>query len=590
MASDAVPAETQRTFHVILSAALMQGWALYGLHLSVEGKAWPATDPAWLFALYAAALFVPITVQILAEHIRDRIVWWSSGGVFAAFCYFGWHHGAHEVDQVPSMALLADAVPQFFVLGLLWLLALPFLQCRLLEGGWRPNYRTLFAAAWRNKLTLGEAGVFTGLFWLLLVLWAGLFKMLDIDFFAKLFVKAIFIYPVTALVFGSALSLIGSLARLVTVVLEQVLNVLKWLAVIAGLILALFTIALTAKLPNLVETGARAIGAAWLLGLTAVMVLLVNAAYRDGQVERPYPRWLGVGQRAVLPLLVIIVLTACYAMYLRIDAHGLTVSRFWGCVVAAAGCIYAAGYAYAAVRGTPWMAGIERINIVAALFLIGVIALALTPVLSPYRLAANSQAERALQPLATTEAGYHRNTPFEYLRFSTGSYGRARLIELTSLQDHPRAEEINSAARLALASKGRSYESEKVDPRPALAAMPIYPEMRSLEPELLATMAADLEVWNDELHFNRSEVALHGLYLDMNDDGIEEFVLLAPSQGVLYTRSASARWSKVGKMQSIAETVDLRAAIKAGQVKTTLPRWRELEVGNSRFRIGDPGN
>lgn len=65
-----------------------------------------------------------------------------------------------------------------------------------------------------------------------------MFSLLYIRFFEKLFKMPIFIYPVTALTFGFALYMIGSLTRLVGVVLEQLLNVLKWLAVIAGLILA----------------------------------------------------------------------------------------------------------------------------------------------------------------------------------------------------------------------------------------------------------------------------------------------------------------------------------------------------------------
>jgi hypothetical protein len=584
MASNASVA-TQRTFRLILIVALIQGAALYGLHLSVRNEFWPGTDWAWLFGLYAVALFAPATVQILAEQVRDRTVWWSAGGMSAVFFYFGWHRGAQTVSELRGPRALEDAFPQLIVLGLLWLLLLPFLQCRLLEGRWWPNYRALFAAAWRNKLTLGEAGVFTGLFWLLLALWSVLFKMLDIDFFSKLFQQPGFFYPVTAVVFGLALCLIGSLTRLVTVVLEQVLSVLKWLAVLAGLILALFTAALVAKLPTLIVTGARAIGAAWLLWLTAVMVLLVNAAYRDGQVERPYPRALGVALRAVLPLLVVIALTAVYAMYLRIDAHGLTVSRFWGCVVAAAALVYAVGYAYVAVRGTPWMAGIERINIGAALFLIVVIALALTPILSPYRLAANSQFARVLSAAQAKvdDAGSYNKTSFNYLRSSAGGYGRARLAELSTLQGHPRADEIRKAARAALEATTRDGPPRELDLGARLAAMPIYPEARRLDSELLSTLTADPEVGWD---FKRSDVALHGLYIDMNDDGQDEFVLLAGSAAMLYTRSAAERWSSVGRLQRLTGTADLGAALAAREVKTVLPRWRELEVGQSRFHIG----
>jgi hypothetical protein len=92
----------------------------------------------------------------------------------------------------------------------------------------------LFTYAWRNKLVLGEAALFTGLFWLLLFLWQMLFHMLGINYFRELFEEPIFVYPVTSLAFGSALHLIGSIERLTAVVLEQLLNVLKWLGLLAG--------------------------------------------------------------------------------------------------------------------------------------------------------------------------------------------------------------------------------------------------------------------------------------------------------------------------------------------------------------------
>jgi hypothetical protein len=72
-------------------------------------------------------------------------------------------------------------------------------------------------------------------------------------------------FPLTSLAFGCALHLVGSIERLTAAILEQLLNVLKWLVLVAGPLLLFFTIALVFKLPNLVFTGQKAIGAAWLL-------------------------------------------------------------------------------------------------------------------------------------------------------------------------------------------------------------------------------------------------------------------------------------------------------------------------------------
>src|SRR5262249_5890578 len=248
----------------------------------------------------------------------------------------------------------------------------------------------------RNKITLAEAAAFTGLFWLLLALWQTLFHMLQINFFRDLFQEPIFVYPVTALVFGIALHLIGAIERLVSVVLEQILNVLKWLAIVAGVLLALFTLALLAKLPGLVFQGQKAIGATWLLWLIAVVVLFLNAAYRDGTLAQPYPRWIGQGLRFVVPLTVVIALTAAYSLLIREHHYGLTVQRFWALVVAAAAILSSVGYSAAALSKGAWFARMAQVNVGVALALIATIAIALTPLASPYRLAANSQYQRIL--------------------------------------------------------------------------------------------------------------------------------------------------------------------------------------------------
>src|ERR1700685_2984309 len=375
---------------LILLAAVIQGWMLYGLHHAIKGHHWPATDQAWLIALYALAVFIPLTVQLLADQARAAAFWRLLAILAIAFFYFGWHHGA----SVSSTG--ADPVAggqQYFSLALLltvlWLLALPFAQSRLATGRWTVQYSSLFANAWRNKLVLAEAALFTALFWLLLFLWQMLFHMLGIDYFRELFEEPIFIYPVTSLTFGCALHLIGSIERLTSIVLEQILNVLKWLGLLAGVILAFFTVALVFKLPGLVFTGKKAIGAAWLLWLTAVVVLLLNAAYRDGSVLQPYPKWIALFLRVVVPFTVIISLTALYALTMRSRHYGLTVERVWAFVVAGAALLYSVGYSLSAFRAGAWLAGMARVNVIVAIALIAVISAALTPLLSPYRLAAN---------------------------------------------------------------------------------------------------------------------------------------------------------------------------------------------------------
>ena len=578
---------------VILIAAVVQGWALYGLHRAIVSHVWPATEPAWLLALYAVAVFVPVSVQLLAEYARGSLLWRLLVLLGVAWFGFGWHHGAAVADQPgEGFASTGDCFPLAFELTVLWLLVLPFLQTRLASGSWRPDYRALFSNAWRNKITLAEAALFTGLFWLILFLWQSLFHMLRIDFFQELFREPVFVYPATSLAFGCALHLIGSIDRLVAAVLEQILNVLKWLALVAGALLALFTLALLPRLPGLIFTGQKAIGAVWLLWLVAVMVLLINAAYRDGTVERPYPRWIALALRLVVPLTVIVSLTAIYALGVRTAHYGLTVERVWALIVAGAALIYACGYALAALARGAWLGGIARINVIVALALIAVIAAALTPLLSPYRLAANSQYALALEPPAASgKEGPGSETPFRYLRFSAGRYGRERLKQLAQLRQGSGAPHVRELAASALALQNQ-WQAQRPDFEPAqlVQAMPVFPAGRTLEAQLAAALVTELRKPENGLLYQTPEHrAVAGVYIDLKGDGHEEFVLLTGGAGAgLLFEQRQGEWRLAGHVRARvygAAWSGVLTDLKNGNVAARPAPWRNLWVGLREFTV-----
>lgn len=597
MGGEGAALTTMTQLPLILVAAVVQGWALYGLHHALEQHHWPATSPAWTFALYAIALFVPATFELLAEYARAKMLWIAVGVLAVLYFYFGWDFGAHVAGeaftkQQPNFGYAELAL----VLGVLWLHALPFLQCRLLTGRCTPQYPALFASAWRNALVLAEAGVFTGLFWLLLLLWHTLFHMLGIDFFRELFAKPIFIYPVTSLTFGCAVHLIGSVEKMTSTVLEQILSLLKWLAVIAGVILAFFTIALLFNLPNLVFTGHKAVGAAWLLWLVAVMVLFLNAAYRDGTVAKAYPDWIALPLRFITPLLLVISATALYALYVRTQNFGLTVDRVWAFVVAAGAMLYAIGYAVAALRPGTWFGGIARVNIGIALALIAVIVLALTPVLSPYRLSADSQFHRVQRvglPGSASVSGIGFESPLHYLRFSAGHYGVERLEQLAQGAAGADAAVVRSAAAAMLTNQLPSDSKANVtDIAARLGSLPIYPAGHQLDQALTATLLADLDKPERRFLLNPTSNIVAGLFVDLNGDGTDEFVLLLAHQAFAYEQRDGA-WVLLGTMfggrlpgaRTDNGTADLVNDIQQGRISISPPKWSDLLIGGRRYRL-----
>ncbi|MET0988410.1 MAG: hypothetical protein ABW034_23670 [Steroidobacteraceae bacterium] len=585
MAENEISSKRDGQLPIILIAAVVQGWALYGLHMAVKGQLWPATEPAWLLALYAIAALTPLTVQMLAGSMHLRATWALVAGLSTLILSFGWHHGAHVVDFSSERSDFAEQwFPLGFVLGVLWLLTLPFIQARIAHGRWRVPYVALFATAWNNKLVLIEAALFTGLFWLLLFLWQQLFVMLGIRFFRELFSEPLFIYPVTSLAFGVALHLIGSLDRLTQLVLEQVLNVFKWLALVAGLILVLFTVALIPKLPEMVSTGERAISAAWLLWLIAVTVLLVNAAYRDGSIERPYPRFIALALRVAIPLTVVISLTALYALNLRIERFGFTVDRVWACVVAVAACVYSVGYALAARDKQRWMESIARVNVIVALILIGVLALALTPVLSPYRISAASQFAQVLKHWPQAEANRMDNA-LRYLRFSSGAYGAERLQQLARIEDHPHAASIRADAKAVLAKKHR-YEDGRPpsDVERLVANMIVYPQDRTLEPELLRSLKSELAKPEVQWMYSNLNAPILGVLIDMDGNGTEEFVAVGQQHATVFEKNATS-WSSTVRLQSTPSAPPERVTgMEQDAIRVVRPKWSQLQVGKQTFR------
>ncbi|HVO46997.1 MAG TPA: hypothetical protein VMT29_11730 [Steroidobacteraceae bacterium] len=584
----------------ILLLAVLQGWALYGLHHSIESHHWPATQPQWLLGLYALLVLIPLSLQLLFEHARKPALWVLVACLSALVFYFGWHHGSAVADpRADGFLRDGDCFPLGFILLVWWLHLLPFLQTRLVAGRWTGNYALLFAHAWRNIIGLAEAAVFTGLFWLILGLWQELFHMIGFDYFRDLFGEPIFVYPVTAVTVGCALHLIGSIDRLVSAVLEQILNLFKWLGTVAGVLLALFAVALIIKWPSLVFTGHRAIGAAWLLWLVAIMVLLLNAAFRNGAVEQPYPRQIATGLRFCIPLMMVVAITALYALVVRTQHYGLTVERVWAFVVAGETLIYSVGYSVAAARKGPWMAGIAGVNVTVAIALLLVMGLALTPVLSPYRLAANSQFHLALAGRYEPPQGAYGLTasPYGYLRFDAGEYGRRRLAELATLREGPDAERIRGLAAQAIARKTRWESPPVLDAAARVARLTIYPRGHQIEPDLAKTLQADWvnSEFSPYLMSNAGKSAA-GVFADLDGDGVEEFILLTEAGGPVY-RLHEGHWQRVAdarqrRTRARSDRVPvakgwevLSADLAKGEFAVVPSQWKDLIIGAQAYRI-----
>ena len=189
-----------------------------------------------------------------------------------------------------------------------------------------------------------------------------------------------------------------------------------------------------------------------------------------------------------------------------------------------------------------------------------------------------------------TEKRYAYSSPFHYLRFGSGEYGRHKLDELAHLQNHVDAERIRNlaAASLRLTSPWESTPTETASE--ALAKMVIYPNGRTLDADLTQRITAEI---NDSksryLWMQTPGCQLVGLFVDLSRDGSgsEEFVLLKGVSGLVYQKGAGG-WREVGQAYESGSTgcqKDILSKLTRGDVLIKDPAWKELWIGTHHVRV-----
>ncbi|SNS02155.1 protein of unknown function [Methylobacillus rhizosphaerae] len=567
----------------IIAWAALQGIGLWLLHewlLSLPGTG-PYLSVIW--PLYAGVIILPSTLMLLSKYRQDKYLWIMVTGftllISAAASYTGYQ--AWVVDLPLHRTGQAG-----FLLGAMafisWFVLLPFAEHQLSQGNWCSNYSLLFASAWRNCVKLALAAVFTGVFWILLFLLAGLFKVLNVALFMDLFTSRIFAYPVTAIVFGIGISLYAAKEEALVGIYRASLNILGWLLPMVSFILILFLLALPFQgLTLLWKTG---YATSLILVLLACTIFLFNAAWQDASGEQRFPRWLlrfiGIG---LLAMPVYIALCA-YSLGLRVSQYGWTVDRVWAALVVVLAAIYALGYAWVVLkRQAVWMAGVRQVNILAALSVVVLLLLTLTPVLDPVRLSVNSQVARLMSGKL---AAY--DFDFEYLRLNGKRYGNAVLQQLSKNTIHPDAVLIQQKAEAALTVEYRTFTSSEgkehqLTQEQLFKQWRPYPRGTELDAEFV-----DYLLDNPSVRPTCSEAEpCPVLSVDLDGDGRNEWIMLMSYIGKIYSIE-NGRWSLAGSLygDGIYNLMENRFPAQAA-ILTRPARWKELWIGDVRLYSND---
>ena len=571
----------------IVAWAAVLGFCLLRLHNWVVGLANPGAYLHIIFPLYVLSITPTLTMQMLSRYRAHKLLWLMAAGFGSVMAGMASYSGyrAWVSDFPPSYFYGGEAFLISTIVLTCWFVLMPFAEHRLLRQRWWDDYALLFSASWRNTVKLFSAGVFVGLFWALLMLWAGLFKILNISFFYDLFIDHQFVYPVTAMAFGMGLSLYSTKEEALVGLYRASLNILGWLLPLVMLIMWLFLAALPFQgLAPLWKTGHAT---TLMLTLLGFVVFLFNAAWQDAMGANRLP--VQIEKLVSLGLIAMPVYTALcvYSLSLRVAQYGWSVDRIWASILVFLLAIYAIGYAAAGLRRQAfWMAGAKTVNIVAALILVLVLGLTATPLLDPARISVDSQLARLMSKQITAQ-----EFDFNYLRFWAGRYGNDVLKTLTGPLDHPQSALIHEKATAVLKKKSR-YESDQTAEQTneqLLAKLQVFPQGEKLDSSFVDFLNGKINSRSLMLNCNLQQ-RCSVLSLDMNADGKKEVVLFdtymprvfAFEQGIWHQVA-----SLVGQRGVYLGGDQLRKVLEKNDVEVLPNQWKDVRIGGHRYSLAE---
>jgi hypothetical protein len=447
-------------------------------------------------------------------------------------------------------------------------------------------YSDLFDASWDHFLVIGLTALLVGLFWGLLGLWSGLFNMIGIDFFERLFIDDPFAFMATGLVIGVGVTVFRRQINAVEVLRRILRALMRWLLPLLVLMILIF-------LATLPFTGLQALwetryASLLLLLIVAVFLFLFNAVFQDTG-EGGYPAWLAVVIKFSMLTMPVFVALAVYAIGLRVTQYGWTLDRLWAAIVAAIAAGFAVSYSYALIRRrTNWFDMVIETNRVMAAVIAVVCILACTPLLNLKKISADSQ-------VALLNNGKISTARFDlnYLRFNLGRPGHEALLALKDSEharDNPKfltaiesiLEEYSRYGVMPIRDK---IETTK-DVREYIGVQPVSTQV----PEAVWQLILD-DREKDSRCFN-SDIKCYLFAVDVFGDERNEFILLSNFKYVQNERVYGLKgdhWEYIGTASlpfvEQVGTNELLNAIKRGDYQVGPSKWRSLTIGKRKFQF-----
>ncbi|MYN42320.1 DUF4153 domain-containing protein [Duganella sp. FT109W] len=571
-----------------LAVGLVQGLLLYWLYAASRDVAWPAAAPYLMVPLLTVLLILPVLLVSSLGHLapRQAAVWLLSAlAVLLALALHDVWRGANSYPLLsnwdnkpvysPSMMLVFFSCVFFFI-------AHALVMAGAQDGKRIASYNTYFEVAWKLAIQLLFSAFFVGALFLVLHMGATLFMLVKLKFLHELLENSWFNVPVICTAFSCAMHVTDVRPSIVRGIRTLLLVLMSWILPVA-------VVLVTGFLCTLPFTGLTALwetrhATSVLLFTAAVLLVLVNAAFQNGQAIVALP--LRVGARTAAILILPIVMVGMYALGLRVVQYGWTSDR-----VIAAACLlvassYAIGYLWAAYQYDTWLRPLAMVNIFTSFLVLAVLLALFTPIADPARIGVNSQMARLAKGKIIAS-----KFDFRYLRFEGGRYGQAALEELKrSTGPDAALLQREAAAVQALDNKQRwQAPVRSTAPVSVAANMTVWPAGAQLPASFVA------QKW-DAMQDDRKPECLtsrngkcDAFVLVLGGDGKQQ-VLLVPEQnagqGRLFAAGADGKWTVVAtpRYSDIACKAVLDK-LRKGEFNLVDRPYKDLNVGGRRVEF-----
>ena len=565
---------TQLPSKLMILISLLQGLGLLYLHQAIELHYWPHGQPEWLFAFYSVMFIWPIMLLLGLDQNNGRAMVKATLPFALVSGLLGYYVG-HQVTPIEHIRF--NALLFSFVLTMVIATFKALMYSQQWARGERVTYSALFLWSWRNFLTLSLAMLFAGSFWLLLMLWAALFKAINIDFFSDLFEQRWFYYPAIALANGFGIIIFRKLTHIIDTITRLQQALIKFLLVLLSLVSLLFLGALPfTGLEPLWESG----GSSLILWMQALILFFVNVEPQGEMDNWPYSVWLHRFIYICIAILPVYSVISFYGLSLRIDQYGWSLSRFWAYLIWFLLALFAIGYLWGIAKYRDrWAHQLSRTNVAIGLVVLVVMLSVNSPLLDFRKMAVADQLQRLADNKVTIEdfdLSYFRNhlarPGYEGLQTLKAQYGEA----------HPGLlVRINALYAIGNNDRPSSTRDEFIAAITQLSENP---------PEALLTAIYKQETKN---HWNLQQTQQYFLQaLDLDKDGDQEYLWIEkkPEHTVIklfFQQDEQWKSSYLGSFRKDKDNVDqFYQALLAGEIKVAPSRWNDVIIGDQRFRAG----